>query len=876
MAGCLHVIKWIEGSNMKIKSVVLALFLFFAGGSAYSSVKYYLPQVAIGSFGTGSFRTTFVCFNNQNIATNVTLSLANDDGSPMSVTIPGQGTNSTFSFTLGAGATRILQTDNSGNARAGAATVTSDISIGVSGLFTIYDAQGNFVTEAGVGNSNPLTNFVIPVQVIGNYNTGLALFNPNTTDSSITATLKDTDGTVSGTTAFTLPAGKHMGKYVGGDLFLNISNFQGTLTIQSSIAISAMTLRQNSPPLSYTSTPVVPVSSTQKTFNLAQVVNGADSGIGYKTTFMLFNMSSSTASAGITLTKDDGTPLSVTIAGQGTKSTFNLSIGAGKSLFLQTDGTGPLSQGAAVITSDVPIGAAGIFTQYDSHGNFATEAGVQDSPALKTFTLPIDSAAGATDTGIALFNPGSSSVTITPRFLDAGGISTPATAPIVLLPNGHYANFFGSIFPGLGSVQGSLAISAATAISALTMRENLSPFSMTSLPVVEGISTGTTYPTTGSVLPQTQSAVNASANVTVNKTLPFGFKLSGAVSGDGFPSSVEARSGSSVYAGTTSISFTTGGWSYSIIVPPGTYDIYAFSANAANDSSATTVGYHIPNSITVSKDTTLDITLPTPTLFTVSGTVSGPSSALSLMASASSVSLQFSSADGLSSGYCSVTNGAYQMPVPAGNYSISLFASVAHESIGLNMGTLNVSANTTDNLTMGDFATLSGTASFPGAYPASATIFAFDPSDAEFDGGALLIDSGFNGSYSMKLVKNRTYMMGISWPIADAGITVGNVQFPVATSSISFAGDSTYNFTLPALPTLVTISGKIVDSNNKAIAKGTVSATSSSLTGTPNTAYSASGVTDSTGAYSIKVLKGTNYQLAFTPPAPSSIIIPTF
>jgi hypothetical protein len=468
---------------MRIKLAIFSFFLFFAENTAHSAIKYYLPQVAIGSYEDGSFRTTFLFLNNHYFAANVTLKLTDNDGAPMSVTIPRLGTNSTFAFVLPPFASRIYQTDSSGYARAGAATVTTEMRISVSGIFTIYDKVGNFATEAGVGISDPLHDFVIPVEVIGNYNTGLALFNPYPYDSYFTATLTNTDGTIAGITALTLPAGKHMGVYVGGNLYKNISNFQGTLRIQSTVAISALTLRQNAVPLSYTSCPVIPIATTQRTFNLAQVANGASSDIGYKTSFMFFNMSSSTANVNLALTKDDGTSLSVTIPGQGARSSFSFSLGAGKSLFLQTDGAGTLSRGAAIINTDIPIGVAGIITVYDSQGNFQTEAGVADSPAFADFALFIDSNT-AHDTGIALFNPLSIAVTITPRFLDSEGIST--TGKGIMLPAyGHTATFFSQLFPGLGNAQGSLTISAMYGISALTMRINFSPYSLTSLPVVE-------------------------------------------------------------------------------------------------------------------------------------------------------------------------------------------------------------------------------------------------------------------------------------------------------------------------------------------------------------------------------------------------------
>ena len=175
---------------MKTKLGVLVFFLFFAATNGFSQSlnNYYLPQVANGSYDGGSFRTTFVFFNNHNASATVFLTLTDDSGNGMTVTIPGLGTgpNSEFFFTLPAGATRIYQTDGSGSLKAGAATVSSTAPIGVSGIFTIFDTAGNFVTESGVGSSDPLTDFVIPVQASGNYSTGLALFNPNS-DTSFTA-----------------------------------------------------------------------------------------------------------------------------------------------------------------------------------------------------------------------------------------------------------------------------------------------------------------------------------------------------------------------------------------------------------------------------------------------------------------------------------------------------------------------------------------------------------------------------------------------------------------------------------------------------------------------------------------------------------------
>jgi hypothetical protein len=523
---------------MKIKLVVLAFLLFFAGSTAFSASTYYIPHFAVGAIGNGSFHTTFIFFNNQSTSSDVTLSLTGDSGTALSATISGMGTHSTFSFSLAAGATKILQATSSGNLQAGAAAITSNLAIGVSGIYSEYDSNGKFVTEVGVGNSNPMNNFVLPVQISDSaINTGLALFNPSTESSSITASLTNTDGTSAGNVSLTLAAGQHLAAYLNSsNLFPTITSFNGTLTVQSSEAISAVTLRQSTSSATdyYTSCPVVSASSTKSTFYVPHVADGASTGgAGYKTTFMLFNLSTNTANtAYVTLkfTNSDGAAFPVTFTGITTttnSNTYTISLGAGQSAFLQTDGsTNPITTGAAVITCvnsatyigaggpSVPIGVAAYYTQYDDEWNFQTEVGILDSPALPSFTLPIDSKvpAGSTtptfDTAIALFNPSASTISVTPEFYDADGAVTTSTTTITLAASGHYAGYFNELFPGLGTVQGSLVISSApTVISAVTLRNNWGPVGWTSLPVTSGA-----YQTKGSTVVQDGAVSNVGQN----------------------------------------------------------------------------------------------------------------------------------------------------------------------------------------------------------------------------------------------------------------------------------------------------------------------------------------------------------------------------
>jgi hypothetical protein len=869
---------------MKIKLVVLALLVFLVGSTAFSASKYYLPQVAVGSYGDGSFRTTFFFFNNHSYPTSVTLALTNDDGTPMSVTIPGLGTNNTFNFTLTPAGSRILQTDNSGTARAGAATVTSDLTIGVSGLFTIYDKDGKFKTEAGVGSSDPLKSFALPVQITSTYNTGLALFNPSGSSSSITATLTNVDGTVSGTTTFDLAAGKHIGKYVGGDLFKDVSNFQGTLAISSTVAVSAMTLRQISTPLSYTSCPVVSTSSIQTTFNLAQFVNGTSADVGFKTAFMLFNFGTSTANITLTLTKDNGTAFPVVITGQGAtaKSSFTFALGAKKSLFLQTDGTGTPEQGAAIISSDVPIGAASIFTQYNGNGSFATEAGAPDSPAYTDLTLPVDSKATA-DTGIALFNPGTASVTFTPKFLDTVGISTAAPSPITLPAKGHYANFFANIFPNMGSVQGSLTISAPTAISALTMRENLSPFGMTSLPVIEGATAGYVLPTTGTAAPAIVTSIPAAANATVNKTLNLGYKVSYAITGIPVAFSLVLQSGNITYTrslfyyGFAGLTLEMTG---SFYLPPGEYTakVSAYDPNAGQ-YTATLYNYIVPETLVVKGDTAFPINVVPPTLYTVAGYITLPQQFAS-----STVAINFISEDGLVSGQTNIINGGYNVTLPNGKYTVGLLLSgtgVTQTSLGLNnIGQFTVNGNDVDSdIVIPEMATLSGTASFKDGVPSSGsvTIYAADtaaPNATDIyysrSTSSNIAQTSFPGSYEMLLKKGSSYNLSLAYSVyASTSTTVssGTVRYTPTSNQVTLNGNSTYNFPeVPAAPSMVTLSGKVTNNTGAAVPFVSITAASSALTGIPNSRFtSATAYSGSDGSFSILVPSGTDYQLTFVP-----------
>jgi hypothetical protein len=863
--------------NYKFFAVVLFAATFLVSG-AYAQNTYYLPQVANGTYAGGSDRTTFILFNNTSSRATVSLDLTDDNGNPLTLTITGRGTGSSFPIDLPAGASVMLQTNGQGALAVGAAKVTSNVAIGVSAIFTIYDSQGNYVTETGVGSSVTSTSFVLPVDTTGSFNTGLALYNTGGTPVTVTMNLYNTSGQQAASTLVLptpLGANAHTAQFVAGtnQLFPSMTNFQGTLVVTCTSPIAAMVLRQysNGSALTFTSLPIVPTSSTKTSLNLAQVGNGG----GIQTSFLIFNFSSSAANITLTLTKDNGSPLSVTIPGRGTASTFTFSnLAPNASLFLQTDGA-PASTdvGAAAIASNVPIGAAGVFTVKNSAGVFQTETGVGDSSVLTTFTLPVD-VTGNFNTALALFYPGGSSAgSCTFRLLDSSGNQVGSDVTRDFSSQPHLAIFVDQLFPGTSNFRGTLAVTSTTGVSAMTLRYNSSPLSYTTLPVVSGayLSTGGTA-TTSRLLSTTETGIAATSNVVRNKTLLTGFRLSGAITGPGQATGVLATSGSSIYAGVVNTS--TG--RYVIVLPAGTYTLkISFTPNGVSSSQSLNVTSTVTGSVTVAGDTTANITLPTVTLFNVSGTVIGLSN---LSATATGLEINFVTADGSIDGTFSLNaNGNYQGLLPAATYSSGISASISHatsllpisQTLGMyNLGPATVSGATViPPYTVPATATLSGTVNGTGTPVIGVSVGASTESSTIVSSSTADM---LSAQYKMLLPRNLTYTVDVTMALISGSSYLGSIVFPNPGSSLNLSADVVnYNFTVPTLPSRVTISGKVTDASNNPVSDVSVLASSQSITNTPNLQFSTFAQTDAGGNYSISVLSGTNYQLVFYPPPPT-------
>lgn len=458
--------------------------------------EFYLPQVA----DSDQIRTTFLLFNVSDKAREMAISVTDDQGNPLLFDLlnEGQYVDSTPALiTLNPGATKILETRGLGQTpRSGAARIsTAGAGTGVSSVFTILDGKGGFVTETGIGHSRQASSFVMPVDTTGAFNTGFAMFNPGQEVAELDFFLFGLDGVLVDTTSLELPAQGHKAVFVAGagQLFPQVSEMRGTLKIESTQKVAAVVMRQNLASLNLTTLPAVPADSTETEFLLPHFADGPFPGGSMTMSFLLFSLSGDECDVKLSFSSESGDPVAVTV-GSTTSSDFQVHLGPGEAVFLETDGTGGSSaglvRGGVRVSATHPIGVSGIFTLWDPQGGFQTETGIGTSIVRPESTIVVDNI-GTFDTGVAFFNPSNDSKEVTLKLYSAEGEllsieSCDSQSPCALRmePGSQMAKFVREFFQDTPVRRGSLSIIGS--VATLTLRQNSSPLSFTTMPVGEG------------------------------------------------------------------------------------------------------------------------------------------------------------------------------------------------------------------------------------------------------------------------------------------------------------------------------------------------------------------------------------------------------
>jgi hypothetical protein len=207
------------------------------------------PQVANGQYNEGSFRTAFTFFNFSPTAAQVIASFYRDDGSAL---MP------PYSVSLPPGASARFETDGLGSLVSGAARVSTTQPVGVAASFSAGDRNGRLITTAGVAGVQAVAQFSVPVDLSGDFDTGLAIMGPASGTSQLQMRLLDNRGLQLGEVSIALAANRHIARFVS-QWFPGKLGLRGSLSLTASQPVSAVALRQHAFPYTLTTLPVVPI-----------------------------------------------------------------------------------------------------------------------------------------------------------------------------------------------------------------------------------------------------------------------------------------------------------------------------------------------------------------------------------------------------------------------------------------------------------------------------------------------------------------------------------------------------------------------------------------------------------------------------------------
>ncbi len=218
------------------------------------AATYYFPQVGDGVAGTTRIQTNFV-FTNTGEDTSIQLEFFNQAGQPMAVSLKERGVSSFFSFAIQRGTPLILQTAGSGALSVGYARVSTGEGITGTAVFTGGRAQPSTTFyEAAVPLTTVLKDFTVVVNTLGDFQTGLAMVNPDPEGTGETAVvvmrLYDQDFRLLGTREIHLAPGQQMSQFADS-LFADtpgVGEMVGNLTVSSSVPLAVITLRLKDSP----------------------------------------------------------------------------------------------------------------------------------------------------------------------------------------------------------------------------------------------------------------------------------------------------------------------------------------------------------------------------------------------------------------------------------------------------------------------------------------------------------------------------------------------------------------------------------------------------------------------------------------------------
>jgi hypothetical protein len=317
-----------------------------------AGTQMYFSQFADG----GGFSTEILLMNLTSTSISGTVSFTDDNGSAVTLNFgPSIGSTSTLSYYIpGNGMQKFTTTGWTPGTRsqAGAVVVTSAAGPLPSAavVFSCYNGTGGLASQAGVLNS-PLTidsrMYVEKASSPLSRRTGVAIVNPNSSDAAVTLTLSSLDGSFTASNTITVQANHHLAAFIdesalmGASAALIPANFQGVLTLSSTLPIAPVTLRlttnQRGEDL-YSTLPVVDLNNPPAgPLYLPQIADGG----GYATQIILVNTGTVSGTVTISFFNDAGSQVQIPFSYY--EVAQKIAAGYDHSLALRSDGSVPVT-----------------------------------------------------------------------------------------------------------------------------------------------------------------------------------------------------------------------------------------------------------------------------------------------------------------------------------------------------------------------------------------------------------------------------------------------------------------------------------------------------------------------------------------------------
>jgi hypothetical protein len=243
-----------------MKRLASILFWFFTATAICSAETLYYPQIVNGQQGGGVSWVTWIFINNPSPVTATgSMQFIQDNGTPFNISFINVDTGQPVTignilpFDDGAGQTHVYLSTGGGPLLQGFGTLSTAVRVTSTAVFSKYAYGGGpgtpggltfgLVAEAGVPTVTPSVRQAIFFYTANNFDTGLALVNPDTSAANITLQLYDRNAVaLAPPLLITIPANNHIAKFVS-QLFPSAVGFDGTLLIISPTPLAAVSLR---------------------------------------------------------------------------------------------------------------------------------------------------------------------------------------------------------------------------------------------------------------------------------------------------------------------------------------------------------------------------------------------------------------------------------------------------------------------------------------------------------------------------------------------------------------------------------------------------------------------------------------------------------